>query len=67
MVTFGDVIRKKRVAMGLSLAEASAACGISKPHIWQLEVGRTNNPTVKTFKTLCNYYGIDQKKAIVLV
>ena len=61
------MIKKSRADKGVSLAKAADDCGISKPHIWELETGRQDNPTLRTFGILCDYYKIDKKKIIDLV
>jgi len=66
-MTFAKLIKKARLDMGVSLAKAAEESGISKPHIWELETGRQSNPTIRVFGALCNYYGVDKRKAIMLV
>lgn len=46
--TFGQVIRKRREEMGLSLQNVADEAGITKAHLWDLEKDRQQNPTVKT-------------------
>lgn len=66
-MNFAKLIKEARKDKGVSLSQAAAGSGISKPHIWDLETGRQNNPTIRTFGILCDYYKIDKKKVICLV
>lgn len=36
-----------RAARGMSLEQVANAAGMTKSHIWELEKGRSSNPTVK--------------------
>ena len=58
-LTFGEKIKQLRSDRGESLQVVADAVGISKAHIWELERGRTNNPTVSTVKALAAHYGAD--------
>lgn len=42
---FGEVLRELRHARGLSQESFAEACGISRPHVSRLEIGR-NSPTL---------------------
>ena len=48
----GDLIKKHRTDLGLSLCALSKLSGISKGQIWDLEQGKSRNPTVNTIKKL---------------
>lgn len=41
-----------------SLAEAARRIGTTKTHLWELEKGRANNPTLFLLKKLLDYYCI---------
>lgn len=47
-------ISKRRTEIGLSLDEVSERAGIAKSHIWELEKGRSKNPTIATALALCD-------------
>lgn len=47
-MTLSEVTKTARAVSGLSLSEASAACGISRAHLWDIESGKVTNPAVKT-------------------
>jgi transcriptional regulator with XRE-family HTH domain len=42
----GPAIRKRRAELGISLDEVATRAGTSKSHIWELEKGRSVNPTI---------------------
>jgi hypothetical protein len=42
----------------LSLAGASSRIGCSKAHLWELEVARTTNPTIKILQAAAETYGV---------
>lgn len=46
METFGQRLRKFRMAKKLSLQELADAVGASKAHVWDLETGKTKNPSL---------------------
>ena len=53
---FPRIIHERRVALRLSLSEAAKVTGLSKPHIWQMEQGRAQNPSVSTIGLLADGY-----------
>lgn len=46
METFGQRLRKFRMAKKLSLQDLATAVGASKAHVWDLESGKTKNPSL---------------------
>lgn len=42
----GELIKSKRETAGLSLQELADVCGVSKAHVWDLEQGNTENPSL---------------------
>ena len=40
-------IKTMRSTSGLTLQQVADAVGSTKPHIWDLENGKANNPTIK--------------------
>jgi len=48
VVTFGDALFVRRQELGLSLQDVADRTGGTKAHVWELESGRSTNPTVKT-------------------
>lgn len=47
MAAFADKMRRYRKAARLSLQEVADAAGMTKSHIWEMEQGRSVNPTVR--------------------
>jgi transcriptional regulator with XRE-family HTH domain len=43
---------------GISLSKAARKIGITKAHLWDLEQGRSANPTLKTVLAICAVYDI---------
>jgi len=54
----GDLIKSNRAKMGLSLSGLAKASGLSKAQIWDLERGKSRNPTINTIKTLAKHLDI---------
>ncbi|TPH12012.1 XRE family transcriptional regulator, partial [Brevibacillus laterosporus] len=46
--TLGELIKKKRVEIGISLSEVSRVTGISKGVISKIESGETKSPELRT-------------------
>lgn len=42
----GPAIRKRRAELDISLEEVARRAGCTKSHIWELEKGRSVNPTI---------------------
>jgi transcriptional regulator with XRE-family HTH domain len=41
-----------------SLQDVAAAVGVTKTHIWELERGRTENPSLKVIQRLADHFGV---------
>lgn len=61
MSHLGNHLKALRKAADLSLSEVAARAGITKPHLWELEDGRADNPTVKTIYYLAVAYETDPR------
>lgn len=48
-------LRRKR---GESLQQVADAVGVSKAHIWELEKGRTENPSMGLVTRLADHFGV---------
>lgn len=55
--TLQEAIRKARDVSGLSLQDVARRAGLSKPHIHDLESGRSKNPTVETLLKIARATG----------
>lgn len=56
--TIADRMSALREARNLSLQEVADSAGLTKSHIWELEKGRTSNPTVTTVVALARAFGV---------
>lgn len=54
----GARITRLRLDKGHSLQEVADAAGVSKAHIWELEKGRTENPSMKLLEGLADHFGV---------
>jgi transcriptional regulator with XRE-family HTH domain len=53
-----------RQTSGASLQTVADAVGASKAHIWELEKGRTANPSFELVQKLASYYGVTTETLI---
>ena len=51
-------IRELRMKKGKSLQEVADAVGVSKTHVWELEKGRTENPSLEMLTKLADYFEV---------
>lgn len=58
-MSLGSKLTTLRLKKGTSLQEVADAAGISKAHYWELEKGRSKNPSADLVKRLANIYGVD--------
>jgi transcriptional regulator with XRE-family HTH domain len=56
MTEFGNYLKHAREKQSLSLSEAARLIGCTKSHLWDLEQGRSNNPTIKILAALACAY-----------
>lgn len=54
----GDLLREARTKRGVSLSIAASGIGTTKPHLFEMEKGIANNPTLKTIVHLMAYYNL---------
>jgi DNA-binding XRE family transcriptional regulator len=54
----GELIRQHRKTLNMSLAQLAEKAGCTKSHVWEIEDGRSRNPTVKTMAGLSNALGL---------
>ncbi|SLK03625.1 helix-turn-helix domain-containing protein [Novosphingobium mathurense] len=52
MSVFQQRIRETRKARGMSLDAVAEASGFTKSHVWELECGKSRNPTVRAVWSL---------------
>ncbi|WP_445679526.1 helix-turn-helix domain-containing protein [Radicibacter daui] len=51
-------LRDLRMKKGRSLQEVAEAIGVSKTHVWELEKGRAENPSLEMLTKLSDYFGV---------
>jgi transcriptional regulator with XRE-family HTH domain len=57
-MTVGRRIGALRLARKESLQDVADAVGVSKAHIWELEKGRTDNPSMALVTRLADHFGV---------
>ena len=62
--TLGELIKKKRVEIGISLSEVSRVTGISKGVISKIESGETKSPELRTLKPIADVLKIPYEDII---
>lgn len=58
-MSLGTRLKELRLNKGVSLQAVADAVGASKPHIWELERGKTKNPSLELISKLANYFGVN--------
>lgn len=58
-MALGAKLSTLRLKKGDSLQEVADAVKISKAHYWELEKGRSKNPSAELVKRLADYFGVD--------
>jgi transcriptional regulator with XRE-family HTH domain len=56
-MSFGLRLSDLRRKKGESLQQVADAVGVSKAHIWEMEKGRADNPSVALVSRLAEHYG----------
>lgn len=51
-------LNQLRLRKTQSLQEVADAIGVSKTHIWELEKGRSDNPSLEMLTKLANHFGV---------
>ena len=57
-MSFGARLNKLRVAQRLSLQEVADKVGISKAHVWNLEKGQSDNPSMELLLKLADLFRV---------
>lgn len=58
VATIATRMRELREARGLSLQELANRAGIAKSHVWQIEQGKSANPTIATTVGIARALGV---------
>lgn len=51
-------LNQLRLRKSQSLQEVADAIGVSKTHIWEMEKGRSENPSLEMLTKLANHFGV---------
>lgn len=54
----GERLFNLRQKSGESLQQVAEAIGISKAHVWELEKGRSKNPSFELVRKLAKHFGV---------
>ncbi len=57
-MTVGRRINELRLAREQSLQDVAGSVGVSKTHIWELEKGRADNPSMALVTRLADHFGV---------
>ena len=57
-MTIGAKLKELRINKKQSLKQVADAVGASKAHIWELETGRSSNPSVQLLQKLADHFEI---------
>ena len=58
MAFAGETIRLLRIAKRQSLQQVADAVGASKAHIWELETGKSRNPSSELLERIAAYFDV---------
>lgn len=56
--SLGAKLTELRIDKNQSLQQTADAIGVSKAHIYQLEKGKTSNPSLTSIQKLADHYGV---------
>lgn len=54
----GERLFELRQKSGESLQQVADAAGVSKAHVWELEKGRSKNPSFELVRALARHFGV---------
>lgn len=54
----GTLVKGRRALLGMTYDVLAARIGCTKSHIWEIEQGRSSNPTLGTFLCLAEAFGV---------
>lgn len=57
-MTLADKLRNLRSKSKESLQGVADSIGVSKAHVWELETGRSQNPSVDILQRLAKHFGV---------
>lgn len=57
-MSLGARLAELRLKKGKSLQDVADVVGVSKTHIWQMEKGKSENPSLDLLKKLAEYFSV---------
>lgn len=57
-MSFSSKLKELRLQKGLSLQDAANLIGISKTHFWDLETGKSKNPSYDLLEKVSDNFGV---------
>ncbi|MBL0946455.1 MAG: helix-turn-helix transcriptional regulator [Hydrogenophaga sp.] len=57
-MSLGAKLAELRLRKGESLQDVANAVGVSKTHVWQLEKGNSDNPSLDLLKKLAEHFSV---------
>lgn len=57
-MALAERLNRLRLGKGESLQDVATAVGVSKPHVWELEKGRADNPSMALVTRLADHFGV---------
>ena len=57
-MSIGAKLKELRLRKGSSLQQVADAAGASKAHIWELESGKSHNPSLDLLRRLAEHFGV---------
>ena len=55
-MALASTLKKLRLNKSKSLQDVADAIGASKAHVWELETGKSKNPSIDLLRRLADYY-----------
>lgn len=57
-MSLGTKLKELRLKKGESLQQVADMAGVSKAHIWELEAGKSTNPTIELVRKLAEHFNV---------
>jgi transcriptional regulator with XRE-family HTH domain len=57
-ITLAQRLKELRLKKGDSLQDVADAVGVSKAHVWELETGKSRNPSADLLIKLAKHFGV---------
>lgn len=57
-MSLGAKLNELRLRKGESLQQTADAVGVTKTHVWELEKGKSTNPSAELLRKLASHFGV---------